>query len=70
MIRVRATIGVVETWINEVVKDLGFGFGDRVTVLATDTTGPHRASFTTAVASHRMLWPSTQLVGGPCLELS
>jgi hypothetical protein len=62
VIRARTTIGAVETWINEVVKDLGFGFGDRVIALATDTTCPHRASFTAVVASHRTLQPSTQLV--------
>jgi hypothetical protein len=70
VIRAHATIGVVETWINEVVKDLWLGFGDRVTALATDTMCPHRASFTAAVARHRTLRPSTQLVGGPRVEPS
>jgi hypothetical protein len=68
VIRARATIGAVETWIDEVVKDLWVGFGDRVTALATDTTCPHRASFTAAVASHRVLRPSTQLVEGLMLN--
>jgi hypothetical protein len=61
-------IDVVETWIDEVVKDHWVGFEDRVTALATNTTCPHRASFTTTVASHRALRPSTQLVEGLVLN--
>jgi hypothetical protein len=61
-------IGAVETWIDKVVKDLWVGFSDRITALATDTTCPHRASFTAAIASHRALRPSTQLVEGLVLN--
>jgi hypothetical protein len=50
-----------EMWIDDVVKDLGFGFNDRVTALDIDTTCLHHTPFIATVAtakysSHPCSW--------------